>query len=189
MTRLDERAIGERVRAARLAAALSQRDLAARADVGERTLSNLEAGRGSTLGVLLAVTNELGGLDEVARRADQQTAARRTARLPYRRSTSPRREDRIAFERHRAVVRKLRANPDEVIAKGLAGVERKRASDRLGPHALQWVDDWEAALRSGPRAVEALCLQDDDEGSSRRQESPFFGVLSEHERLDALRRA
>lgn len=185
---IAEKDVGRRLRARRLRAGLTQAELAARACVSVRSLSDLENGRGSTLRVTIAAAEPLGGLSEVLLDEPEMTPAR-SARLPRARSTSPRREDRKSFELHRAIVRKLRADPEEVTRRASAGVQRLLASPNVGPQGRRWVDEWRQAIDAGPAALERLALLDDDHGASLRQVSPFFGVLSQDERLEALRRA
>lgn len=185
---IDEQDVGRRLKARRLRAGLTQAELAERAQVGVRTLSDLENGRGSTLRVVLAASEPLGGLAAVLS-DDGSSDHVRAPRLPQARSLSPRREDRKSFEMHRAIVRKLRANPEEVRRKAAAGVERLLASPNIGPDARRWVQEWSHAVEEGPRALERLSLRDDNHGASLRQVSPFFGVLTQDERLRALRSA
>jgi len=56
---VTEREFGEQVTKARLAAALTQRQLAHQAGVSTRTLQGLEAGTGSSLRTLLAIADAL----------------------------------------------------------------------------------------------------------------------------------
>lgn len=186
--RIDEESFGRKVHAARLRAGLTQAELAERAGVSLRALSNLEKGQGSTLRVALAVAEPLGGVVEVLS-AEPISGSRRAPRLPAARSTSPRREDRKSFELHRSIVRKLRADPDSVTDRASEGVVRLLASPNIGPHARRWVHEWRGAIEEGPAALERLSLRDDDHGASLRQVSPFFGVLTQEERLASLRRA
>lgn len=186
---MDEREIGRRLRARRLRAGLTQAELASKAGVSVRTLSELENGRGATLRVTLAIAQPLGGLDDVLHEAPLATTRGRSARLPRARSTSPRREDRKSFELHRAIVRKLRADPAEVIRRASEGIDRLQTSPNIGPHGQRWVKEWRTAIDEGPQALERLSLRDDDHGASLRQVSPFFGVLTQDERLHALKRA
>jgi len=185
---LDEKELGRRLKAGRLRAGLTQAELAERASISLRALSDLENGRGSTLRVALAATEPLGGLEHVLA-TEPGAAHERSPRLPAARSTSPRREDRKAFELHRSIVRKLRADPAAVTQRAEAGVSRLLASPNLGPQGRRWVQEWAAAVESGPEALERLSLRDDEHGASLRQVSPFFGVLSTEERLASLRRA
>lgn len=185
---VDEGTVGSRLRARRLSAGLTQNELAQRAGVSVRTLSDLENGRGATLRVTLAAAEPVGGLHELLR-DEPAPAHSRSPRLPRARSTSPRREDRKSFELHRSIVRKLRADPSGVRRRASAGVERLITSPNIGPQGRRWVEEWRQAIDDGPAALERLCLRDDDHGASLRQVSPFFGVLSQHERLEALKRA
>jgi transcriptional regulator with XRE-family HTH domain len=54
-----EASIGEQVRTTRISRDLDQSDLADRANVSVGAISNLERGKGSTLGTLVAVTRAL----------------------------------------------------------------------------------------------------------------------------------
>lgn len=101
------------------------------------------------------------------------------------RSVSPRLENQRMFEVHKAIIQKLDQDPQIVIAKGLAGC-RLLASRSPSPMALKWIGLWQQALTAGPAAVTHLALRDDDLGHDLRQMSPFFGVLSDQERVQAL---
>lgn len=56
-------ALGESLRDARLARQIDQRTLARRADISDRSLRNLENGKGSTLGTVIKVVRALGRED------------------------------------------------------------------------------------------------------------------------------
>ncbi len=60
---MDEQEFGDQVRRARLISDLTQMEVAAAANIGVVTLSNLEAGKGSTLATLIKVLRALGRED------------------------------------------------------------------------------------------------------------------------------
>jgi hypothetical protein len=95
-------------------------------------------------------------------------------------------EERVQLELHRAVVRRLRADPDAVRAKARANLDTVRRNV-TGPRAHEWVNDWAMALDGPLPALIDLCLRQDERGVDLRQVSPFAGVLSQDERLAAIR--
>lgn len=46
-----------------------------------------------------------------------------------------------------------------------------------GPLALRWLEEWEAAWRSGPEDLAALALLEGEHGDDLRQMTPLAGVL------------
>lgn len=91
---------------------------------------------------------------------------------------------------HGAVVGQLVTNPDEVLSKARANLDRLLQQHR-GTMTEIWLMRWKDTINQGAKAVlEALTSQDPD-GVELRQNSPFAGVLSEQQRrqvLEAFRR-
>lgn len=99
-----------------------------------------------------------------------------------------RREDRVSYELHRAIARKLIDAPDAVRSVIPDGVEKVRSHFR-GPLVKAWLDEW-LALSSGPLGplVDVL-LGIDEHAVEMRQNTPFLGILTQEERLEAIARA
>lgn len=108
--------------------------------------------------------------------------------LPYEPAPMERREDRVSCELHRAIARKLIDMPDAVRSVIPVGVEKIRGHVR-GPLVNAWLDEW-LALSTGPLGplVDVL-LGTDEHAVEMRQNTPFLGVLTQQERLEAIRRA
>ncbi|MHC5797319.1 hypothetical protein ACVXZ4_14290 [Lacisediminihabitans sp. FW035] len=99
-----------------------------------------------------------------------------------------RREDRVAFELHRAVAKKLMDAPDAVRAAIPVGIERIRPNIR-GPLAEGWLDEWLALSSGSTGALVDVLIGTDEHSIEMRQNSPFLGVLTQDERLEAIARA
>jgi transcriptional regulator with XRE-family HTH domain len=99
-----------------------------------------------------------------------------------------RREDRVAFELHRAVAQKLIDDPQAVLAVVPENIEKLRRRV-LGDLGQQWLEQWQSASRGPVWELIHLMLGEDDNSMELRQNSPFLGVLSQDERLRAIERA
>lgn len=99
-----------------------------------------------------------------------------------------RRENRVTFELHRAVAEHLEQNPSEVISKGMENIARMRSQNR-DPLSRDWVDRWENILRSDVGLLKEFLLEISHDAEDMRQMSPFLGVLSNDERVLAIKKA
>lgn len=99
-----------------------------------------------------------------------------------------RREDRVAFELHRAVAKRLIDAPEAVKAAIPVGVNRIRPNVR-GPLAEGWLDEWLALSVGSTGDLVDVLIGTDEHSIEMRQNSPFLGVLSQDERLEAIARA
>lgn len=100
-----------------------------------------------------------------------------------------RREDRVSLELHRSVARHLVDDPDATLAKAPANLRGRRANSQ-GALAGALLDEWER-LTAGRHigALVDILLGTDQHAIDMRQLSPFAGVLSQDERVAAIRRA
>ncbi len=165
------------LRAARLAHGVGVRELARRMNVTPGAVSQWERSEANN-------TIQLNTL----RRALE--ALRDDPRDPVDLEPAPfeRREERVSFELHRAIAKKLLDAPDAVKATVPAGVALIRPNAR-GPLAEAWLDEW-LALSAGPiGALVEVLIGTDEHSVEMRQNSPFLGVLSQDERLEAIARA
>lgn len=107
-------------------------------------------------------------------------------------TTSPapfsRREDRVTFELHRAVARKLIDDPQPVLDVIPRNIEKLRGRV-LADLSQGWLDQWQRASRGPVWELIHLMLGEDENSKELRQNSPFLGVLSQDERLRAIARA
>lgn len=89
----------------------------------------------------------------------------------------------------RAVAAKIREDPQPVLSKARANLQRM-ASHTRDVHAQGWVTEWNTLVDGGDitRLVESM-LQPDERGVDLRQMTPFAGVLSQEERLVAVHKA
>lgn len=99
-----------------------------------------------------------------------------------------RREDRVSLELHRAAAARIIMDPS-VLSVIPANIQFMR--ERIqGSAALDGLKRWETLASQnhlGP-LIDHM-LSSDSQAISMRQTSPFLGILSEQERLDAIRRA
>ena len=98
-----------------------------------------------------------------------------------------RRENRVAWELHSTVARKLAENPD-IIERALtqAGIMKARQRDTI---SRGWMERWEELLRGDLEDLKAAMLDVGHDAEDLRQMSPFIGALSQEERLRAIRKA
>ncbi|MCL2595252.1 MAG: hypothetical protein FWD83_07010 [Promicromonosporaceae bacterium] len=102
------------------------------------------------------------------------------------------RSDRIKLEYHRAIVDHLRIDHRRVRSIGLDNVIKMRQQyerDGWGQSGTVWLDEWEQLLNEPLDQLIDGCLRADEHGNDMRQVSPFAGVISQDERLAAIRRA
>ena len=99
-----------------------------------------------------------------------------------------RREDRVAWELHKAVALRLLEDPEPVLAAARRNIARLR-TERRGAYAEGWVDEWEALIDGDTQRLAERMLAADERAIDMRQIGPFAGVLDEEERLVAIRKA
>ncbi|GAA1340845.1 hypothetical protein [Arthrobacter roseus] len=113
-------------------------------------------------------------------------AAVKAAKL--RRHHLRRREERIPYELHVELSRKLRSDEQNLRSIGLRNLDLMQQRQR-NPLAQQWINDWRELLNATLETLDSRMLADDANAVEMRQMSPFAGALSEVERLAAIRRA
>ncbi len=94
------------------------------------------------------------------------------------------RSDARDYEIHVVVVEKLRKDPEAVIRRALENLRRWQS-----PGAVPAYTEWERVLKRGRAAVESALLDPGALGQRLRSSSPFYGVLTARERMQALDRA
>lgn len=99
-----------------------------------------------------------------------------------------RRENRATYELHRAIAERLDENPEEVISKGLDNIAQMLPRQRSSI-SKDWVSKWDQLLRGNVEHLKQVILEMSSEAEDLRQMSPFLGVLTEEERLLAIRKA
>lgn len=99
-----------------------------------------------------------------------------------------RQEDRFGYELHRLVAGWLPERSEEIRSIGLRNLARMR--ERPGSSRRKmWLDEWDKLLRAKDEELAAGMLQLNELGNDMRSITPFAGVLTQSERLEALRRA
>ncbi|MEH0110734.1 hypothetical protein V6N00_13570 [Tersicoccus sp. MR15.9] len=105
-----------------------------------------------------------------------------------RRPQLDRREDRVAWELHRAVADQLRADPAHVVKTARRNLERMRDRPR-SQIAQSWLDEWDQLLNASEPEIRARMLATDERATDLRQMSPFAGALSQDQRTIAILKA
>jgi hypothetical protein len=96
--------------------------------------------------------------------------------------------DRYNLLYHIEVARRLRANPQAILARAQQNLERwlPAHANSFSEHALQ---EWRSLLeRLSLAELTKLMTEDSDEGQRLRQSTPFTGILTENERDELWRR-
>jgi transcriptional regulator with XRE-family HTH domain len=93
-------------------------------------------------------------------------------------------EERRSLAISQAVARRLLAEPALVLAKARQNIERMRAA---ATHEFAWIDIWEGLLGLGPESIATILVSKDQFARDLRQSSPFAGVLTDSERVEAIR--
>jgi hypothetical protein len=86
---------------------------------------------------------------------------------------------------HARVADKLRQDPDRVMAKAYANLDRWQEIDPRGNQP--WIRSWTEILERGPAEVALMLVEDGEQMRELRQSSPFAGVLGVAERLQVIR--
>lgn len=160
------------ITATRAALGWSMRDLADHLGVNVSTVSRMEA-------------SERDGTIKLATLHRALQVMGRTVRLE---AVPSRREERVTLELHRAVVRKLRRSPSDVLRVVPENLDRLRRT-LVSPVAQSWVDEWSRLVTRPVEELAAGMLADTPLGRELRQNSPFGGALSPDERREAIENA
>ncbi|WP_309076097.1 helix-turn-helix domain-containing protein [Paenarthrobacter sp.] len=127
---------------------------------------------------------------EIAKRLNSSPAvvqaSIRSARA--RRPVMIRREERIPFELHLQLGLKLHEDEVAIRRVGRAGIQRMREKPR-NPVAEEWLNRWEELLERPVDELEAAMLEDSPFAKELRQMSPFNGILTQDERVLAIKKA
>ena len=172
---------GSTIRRARLAHGVGVRELARRLGVTPGAVSQME--RSEAKGVI-----QMDTLQRALAAVNDFAVAETTPAQEETTDDFVRREDRIAWELHIEIAKKLLANPDAVRNLMPANVENLRAHVQ-GRLVNEWLDRW-LQLSSAPLGeLLGAMLATDETGREMRQNGPFMGVLSQVERVNAIHRA
>jgi transcriptional regulator with XRE-family HTH domain len=169
-----------RIRSERLLRDIGVRELARRLGVSPGAVSQWE--RGEERGTIRRSTLEkaLRGIDP---HLDVTEPKHRVQPAPFQR-----REQRVSYELHREIAKRLIDSPDEVLSAVGPNIERMRQVVR-GPRAHEWLDEWQRLAKGDLGTLIGVMLGTDQHSIDLRQNSPFAGVLSRDERIDAIERA
>jgi hypothetical protein len=97
----------------------------------------------------------------------------------------PTRDQLKALWLHRAVAGRLAIDPDAVLGKAAANLERLRGIHPDGMTAI-WLDRWRLILDGGIEGVMEALTSGEPYAMELRQNSPFAGVLPEEDRRALL---
>jgi transcriptional regulator with XRE-family HTH domain len=99
-----------------------------------------------------------------------------------------RREERVSLEMHRLIAIRLIEDPQRVLSVMPANISRMRTIVH-GTLVQKWLDDWERLAERPVWEIVRVLLSTAPFAIEMRQNSPFNGILSEEERMEAIRRA
>lgn len=157
----------EPIRTLRERAALSQESLARAAGTSQPTIAAYEARRKSPT-------------VQTVQRLAQSVGLEATVSF-----TSPlTREDRRSLALHRAIARRLAADPEQVVSIARRNLARMRTR---GGQASQLLREWEILLNRPAPALVELLTDPGEWARDLRQVTPFAGVLSAAERADVYK--
>lgn len=108
--------------------------------------------------------------------------------LPGRGALDLRREEERSLWLHRALLGPLLQDPNRVLAHAQLNIERWRGQHREDGMSQHRLSQWQQLLDRGVDAVADMLASRDPNAVELRANSPFAGVLEEHERL-AVHRA
>ena len=94
-----------------------------------------------------------------------------------------RRVEERSLRLHEAIAEKLRTNPEPVLRRARANIERARSD----PHSASYTKEWDRLLRGPLDELIAVMVDDGEYARSLRQASPFAGALSPQERWAVYR--
>jgi len=161
---------GAQVRAARVAARLSIRQLAERARVASSTVWRIETGRlDPTVGMLRRI------LDVAAESG-----------VPPGEGT---REAAVSLALGRLTAAQLLRDPPPVLERARRRAAKMLADSDLAVGSRRQLVEWEAILDGPLEGVVAALIDPGERGYELRQSTPFAGILSDQDRLDAVRQA
>lgn len=158
------------LRAARLRAGLSIRELAIRADVAASTVWRIEAGRIDPTVGMLGRLLRAAGVGEV-------------------RGPGMTREEGVSLALGRLTAAALLRDPDRTLLNARKRVRRSLATADLASGARRWNLEWSRLLDGPLEGVVAALIDLSERGYELRQNTPFTGVIPEDERLVAIRQA
>lgn len=162
-----------RLRAARLGAGLSIRELASRAGVAASTVWRIETGRlDPTVGMLERLLSAAGGSVGWGAEAIRAT-----------------REEAVSLALGRLTAAAVLMDPERTLSKARNRVLRTLETEDLALGARRWGLEWSQILDGPLEGVVAALIDPTERGYELRQNTPFTGLISDQERLRAVRRA
>lgn len=173
------------IKRARISQGLSVREFSRRLGVTPGAVSQME--RSEAAGKI-GVGTLRGALAILGEDLVVTTQRRRDKPLSRHRAPFARREDRVTYELHRAVAKKIIDDPEPVLSLVPDNLEKMRRNVR-GPLLERWLAEWESLVRGPIGNLIQVMLGEDNEAKEMRQNSPFSGALTQAERLDAIARA
>lgn len=168
----------------RLAQNVRVRELARRLEMTAGAISQIERSEASDRINVSTLRKVLHALD-----AELMITAR-PASMNHRASRAPfvRRDERVAYELHRALAKRLIDDPDAVLAVVPDNLAKMRTKTH-GGHAHEFLDKWERLAKGPLGGIIDVALGTDERSIELRQHSPFAGALTDDERLEAIARA
>lgn len=173
------------IKRVRISQGLSVREFSRRLGVTPGAVSQMERSEAAGKIGVGTLRGALANLGE-----DLVVTSQRRMDEPLCRHRAPfaRREDRVTYELHRAVAKKIIDDPDPVLSRVPDNLEKMRRNVR-GPLMERWLAEWESLVQGPIGNLIQVMLGEDNEAKEMRQNSPFSGSLTQAERLDAITRA
>lgn len=98
---------------------------------------------------------------------------------------APRREHLRALWLGRVIAGRIALDPQSALAKARWNLEHYRRI-HAGSSTVRWLDEWSRVLDQGPDEVMRVLTAETPYARDLRQNSPFAGILSPHERAAVL---
>lgn len=162
-----------KLRAARIGAGLSIRELASHAEVAASTVWRIETGRlDPTVGMLERLLSAAGA--GVERRTEPTRATR---------------EEAVSLALGQMTAAAVLRDPDRTLNKARNRVLQTLGTTDLASGARRWILEWSRLLDGPLEGVVAALIDPTERGYELRQNTPFTGLISAEDRLRAVRRA
>ncbi len=122
----------------------------------------------------------------VARRIARAAGFDLDLRVAVAGTRTPTSDEAFKLELDRLIAEHLIVNPKAVLAVARRNLSRARVERPV--HEQGWISEWEHIIEQPLLTIVSLLLADDPESLHLKQTSPFAGVLSQDERLQAMKR-
>ncbi|MBK5222477.1 MAG: helix-turn-helix transcriptional regulator [Acidimicrobiia bacterium] len=159
--------VGSELRAARELRGMSIRKLAATADVAPSTVWRIETDRADP---------------------GASTVARLFGAVQFEPPPGhPTREELVSLALGRLTAAEVLRHPEAAIVRARGRLHRQLQDEATSRASRRWLAEWQAVVDRPLIAIVAVLLDPSQRGYEMRQHTPFAGLLSDEERLTAIR--